>query len=262
MAVATALANCASIRNAMGAHDDGLDLAQQAEVALAHERAPDVLLGAIGQQAEALEGLGRLPEAQELYEARRDLAWREGEPLHYARALRRLARIKRERPEERDEAREMYDEAARVFRDLRDHGGFRSALNGKGVLEIEAGSLEAAEGLFAWALDSAVDDDHEGDQARAKMNLGIAYQSRETRQGYETAEAAYREALPLARNWDEPDLLGDVLFTLARLLFQLMGRPRDARTEAVAATEAYGHAGSAKESWARDLISEIDDTIA
>ena len=259
--MATALANRASIRNSMGAHDDALELARRAEAALGDADAPDVLLAAIGQQAEALEGLGHIAEAEERYEARRDLARREGELSYYARALRGLARIKRERPEERDEAREMYDEAARVFWDLRDHGGYRAALNGKGALEIEAGSSEAAEQLFRQALASAVDDGHEGDQARAKMNLGIAHQNYGTRQGNETAEVEYREAVTLASGWDEPDLLGDVLFNLAQFLFHLAGRPRDARTEAVSAAEAYGRAGSAKESWARDLISEIDDAI-
>lgn len=256
--MATALANCASIRNSMGAHDDALDLARRAETVLGDADAPDVLLGAIGQQAEALEGLGRVAEAEERYEARRDLAWSEGELSYYARALRGLARIKRERPEERDEAREIYDEAARVFRDLRDHWGYRGALNGKGALEVEAGSLEVAEELFKRALASAVDDEHEGDQARAKMNLAIAHQNRGTRQWYEAAENMYREAATLVSGWDEPDLLGDVLFNLAQFLFYLTGRVGDARTEAVSAAEAYGRAGSAKESWARGLISEID----
>ena len=228
--MATALANRASILNSMGAHDDALDLARRSEAALGDADAPDVLLGAIGQQAEALEGLGHIAEAEERYGARRDLARSEGELSYYARALRGLARIKRERPEERDEAREMYDEAARVFWDLRDHGGYRAALNGKGALEIEAGSSEAAEQLFRQALASAVDDGHEGDQARAKMNLGIAHQNYGTRQGNETAEVEYREAVTLASGWDEPDLLGDVLFNLAQFLFHLAGRPRDART--------------------------------
>ncbi len=256
--MATALANRASIRNSMGAHNDALDLARRAEAVLGDADAPDVLLGAIGQQAGALEGLGRIAEAEERYEARRDLAWSEGELSYYARALRGLARIKRERPEERDEARGMYDEAARVFWDIRDHGGYRGALNGKGALEIEDGSLEAAEELFRRALASAVDDEHEGDQARAKMNLAIAHQNRRTRQWYEAAENRYREAATLASGWDEPDLLGDVLFNLAQFLFYLTGRVGDARTEAVSAAEAYGRAGSAKESWARGLISEID----
>jgi len=259
--MATALANRASIRNSTGAHDDALDLAQRAETALGNEHAPDVLLGAIGQQAEALEGLGCLPEAEERYEARRDLAWGEVELSYYARALRGLAGIKREHPEEKDEAREMYEEAARVFWNLKDHGGYRAAQNGLGVLELKAGSLSAAEEAFGRALASAVEDEHEGDQARAKMNLGIAYQSRGTLQGHEAAETAYREALPLAQNWDEPDLLGDVLFNLAQLLYFYVGRYRDARAEAITATEAYGRAGSSKESWARDLISEIDDAI-
>ena len=259
--MATALANRASVRNVMGAHDDALDLARRAETALGDADAPDVLLGAIGQQAEALEGLGRIAEAEERYEARRDLARSEGELSYYARALRGLARIKRERPEERDEARGMYDEAARVFRDLRDHWGYRGALNGKGALEIEAGSLDAAEELFGRALASAVDDEHEGDQARAKMNLAIAQQNRGTRQGNEAAEGEYREAVTLASGWDESDLLGDVLFNLAQFFFYLAGRPRDARAGAVTAAEAYRRAGSAKESWARDLISEIDDAV-
>ena len=155
----------------------------------------------------------------------------------------------------------MYEEAAQVFCDLKDYHGYRTAQNGLGVLELKAGSLGAAEEAFGRALASAVEDKHEGDQARAKMNLGIAYQSRGTPQGYEAAEAAYREALPSAQDWDEPDLLGDVLFNLAQLLYFYMGRYRDARAEAVTAAEAYRRAGSAKELWARELISEIDNAI-
>jgi tetratricopeptide (TPR) repeat protein len=255
---AAALANCASIRNAMGAHEAALDLARQAETTLANDHAPDILLGAIGQQAEAFEGLGRLSEAEERYEARRDLALSEGELSYYARALTGLARIKRERPEEREEARELFDEAARVFWDLREYDGYRGALNGKGVLEIKAGSLGAAEDLFRRALSSAVDDGHEGDQARAKMNLGIAYEERKTQQGYEAAEAEYREALPLASASGEAKLLGDVLFQHAQLLYYYKGDYRKAREEAVSAAEAYRRAGSANESWARELVDEID----
>jgi hypothetical protein len=38
----------------------------------------------------------------------------------------------------------------------------------------------------------------------------------------------YREALPLAQNWDEPDLLDDVMFNLAQLLYFYIGRHQDA----------------------------------
>lgn len=253
--MATALANCASIRNSIGAHDAALDLARRAETALGNEHAPDVLLGAIGQQAKAFEGLGRFADAEERYEARRDLAWSEGELSYYARALTGLAGIKREHPEKRDEAREMYDEAARVFWDLKDYAGYRSTQNGLGVLELKAESLGAAEEAFGRALASAVDDEHEGDQARAKMNLGIAYQNRGTQQGFEAAEAEYREALPLAYSWDEPELTGDVLLNLARLLRHYKANDPGAREAAVSAAKAYGRAGNAiKESWARELI--------
>lgn len=259
VAEATALANLASIRNSMGDHEVALRLAQRAEAKLGDAPAPDILAGAIGQQAEALKDLGRLSKAEERYGARRDLAWREGELSHYARALRGLAGIKRERPEERDAARRLYEESARVARDLKDYADYRAALNGLGVLELKAGAPEAAKKAFRRVLRSAIDDDHEGDQARAKMNIGIAHQDQGTWQEYVAAEAEYREALPLARSWSDPDLLGDVLFNLAQLFFYYMDRPRDAQTEAVSAAEAYRHAGSAKQSLARDLISKIDN---
>ncbi len=259
VAEAAALANLASIRNTMGQHVTALDLARRAETALGSAQAPDILAGAIGQQAEALEGLGRPAEAEERYEARRDLAWREGELSYYARALKGIAGIKRERPEERDEARRLYEEAGRVFWDLREYDGYRGTLNGLGVLEVKAGSLAAAEEAFRRAFSSAVDDDQEGDQARAKMNLGIAYQEQRTQQGYEAAEAEYREVLPLASASGEPELLGDVLFNLAQLLHYCMGNRQDAREEAVSAAEAYGRAGSTKESWVQELIDEIDN---
>lgn len=129
------------------------------------------------------------------------------------------------------------------------------------MLETKAGSLGTAEDLLRRALGSVVEDEHDGDQARAKMNIGIAYQEQGMEQGYEAAEAEYRDALSLAAASGETELLGEVLFNLAQLLFYLMARPRDARTEAASAVEAYGSAGSAKESWARDLINEIDDDV-
>ena len=58
---------------------------------------------------------------------------------------------------------------------------------------------------------------------------------------------------------DELELLGDVLFNLAQLLYYCMGNRQDAREEAISAAEAYSSAGSAKESWARELIGEIDN---
>ncbi len=257
VAEGTALANLASIRNSMGQHEMALHLADQAERVLKNSDAPDVEIGAIGQQAEALEGLGRLADAEERYKVRRDLAWREGELSYYARALRRIAGIKRERPEERNDARQLYEEAAQVFCDLREYDGYRGTLNSLGVLELKAGNLEAAEAVFRRTLSSAVDDDHKSDQARAKMNLGIAYQSRETQQGYEAAETEYREALPLASDSGETDLLGDVLFNLAQLHYYYMGNSTDALEEAAAAAEAYADAGDTKkESWARELIDK------
>lgn len=261
VAEATGLANCASIRNAMGEHKAALSLARRSERLLRHDDALDTLLGTIGQQAVAFKGLGRIAKAEKRYKSRLDLAWNGGELSYYARTLRDLAQIKRERPEERDEARGMYDEAARVFWDLREYDNYRSALNGKGALEVDGGSLEAAEDLFRRSLDSADDEEHGGDQVRARMNLGIVYQNRETWQWYETAEAKYREAVPLATDWDEPELLGDVLFNLAQLLFRLMSRHQDARVEAVSAAEAYSRAASPKETWTWDLVSEIDSEI-
>ena len=121
---ATALANLASISNAMGQHEAALSLACQAEETAGNVDAPDIeiatgiLIATLGQQAKALRGLGRISEAEECHEARRDLAWEQGEHSQYARALMGIAEIKRECPEERDEAREIYAKAAKVFRDL------------------------------------------------------------------------------------------------------------------------------------------------
>jgi tetratricopeptide (TPR) repeat protein len=257
--VATALANCASIRNSMGQYEIALELAQQAETALGDAEARDILLGAIGQQAVAFEGLGRISEAEERYEARREVAWREGELSYYARALRGLAKIKRERPEDRAEARALYDKAAQMFSDLKDNHGYRDTLNGLGVLELKAGALGTAEELYRRVLSSAVEDDHKGDQARAKMNLGIVNQERGTEQGYKAADAEYGEALALASASDETSLPGDVLYDLAQHHYYRVGDYRHAREEAASAAEAYRLAGSTeKDSCARQLMDEID----
>ena len=259
VAEGTALANLASIRNSMGQHKTALNLAKRAERVLKNSDAPDCKLGAIGQQAEALEGLGKFAEAEKRYKARRDLAWKVGELSYYARALKSTAGIKRERPGKQAEARQLYKEAAQVFWDLREYDSHRGALNSLGILELKAENLDAAEEVFQRALSAAVDGDHKGDQARSKMNLGLCYQDRGTQHGYEAAEAKYREALLLAQEWDEPDLIGDVLFNLAQLLYYYVGSLQDAREEAVSAAEAYGHAGSAKETWVLDLITKIDN---
>ncbi len=259
IAEGTALANLASIRNSMGQHKTALNLARRAEKVLKNSDAPDAELGAIGQQAGALEGLGKFAKAEIRYKARRDLAWDVGELSSYARALKGIAGIKRERPEEQAEARQLYEEAAQVFWDLREYDSYRGALNSLGVLELKAKNLDAAEDVFQRALSAAVDGDHKGDQARSKMNLGLCYQDRGTQHGHEAAEIKYREALPLAKEWDEPDLIGDVLFNLAQLLYYYVGSLQDAREEAVSAAEAYGRAGSAKETWVMDLIGQIDN---
>ena len=255
VAEGAALANFASIHNGMGQYGLALDLACQAEKTVKNADASDVEVAAIGQQADALKGLGRIAEAELRYKARRDLAWEKGELSQYAKALKGLARIKREGPGERNEAREMYAKAARVFWDLKEYDRYRGAQNGLGVLELRVGALDAAEEAFGRAMASAVQDEHEGDQARAKMNLGVAYQGRGSRQGFEAAEAEYQEALPLAYSWDEPELTGDILLNLARLLRHYKANDRRAREAAVSAAKAYGRAGNAtKESWARELI--------
>ncbi len=256
-AEAAALANHAVVYSGRGDFEEALDYARQAEEAGRRADGADVLAGAIGQQAEALKALGRVPEAEERLEARRDLAREAGELSEYAKALRDLAQIRRHRPEERDDARRMYEEAAEVFRDLGEHGNYRSAMNGQGILENEAGFLDAAEEAFGKALESAVEDGDKGDQARAKMHLGIVHRFRETREGVEAAEREFREALPLAASSEEPDKLGDVLINLAILLRDDKGDMRGAREAARQAVEAYASVRSEKEAWARQFLDEV-----
>jgi hypothetical protein len=56
-------------------------------------------------------------------------------------------------------------------------GDFILALNSLGILENEVGQFDAAEEVFGRVLRLAVDDEDEGDQARAKMHLGIVHRS-------------------------------------------------------------------------------------
>jgi tetratricopeptide (TPR) repeat protein len=253
-AEAAALANLAVVHSGRGNFEAALAYARQAEEAGGRAEGADVQAGAIGQQATALKALGRIPEAEERLEARRGLARREGELSEYAKALRDLAQIRRDRPEERDDARRMYEEAAEVFRDLGEQSNYRSAMNGLGILENEAGFLDTAEEAFGKALTSAVEDEDKGDQARAKMHLGIVHRFRNTREGVEAAEAEFREALPLAASSDEPDKLGDVLINLAILLRDDKNDMRGAREVAQQAVEAYSSVGSEKEAWARQFL--------
>lgn len=257
-AEAAALANHAVIFSGRGDFEGALDYARQAEEAGGRADGADVQAGAIGQQAEALLALGRVPEAEERLEARRDLA-RGKELSEYAKALRDLAKIRRDRPEQRDDARRMYEEAAEVFWDLGEHGNYRGAMNGLGILENEAGLLGRAEEAFQKALDSAVEDKDKGDQARAKMHLGIVHRFRGTEEGTEAAEREFREALPLAASSEEPDKLGDVLINLAFLLRDDKDDVRGARGVARQAVEAYSSVGSEKEARARQFLGEIGD---
>ena len=258
-AEAAALANLAVIHSGRGDFERALDHARRAEEAGERADGADVQAGAIGQQAEALRALGRVPEAEERLEARRDLARQEGELSEYAKALRDLAQIRRDRTDQRDDSRSMYKEAAEVFRDLGENGNYRSAMNGLGILENEAGRLDAAEEAFGWALESAVEDGDKGEQARAKMHLGIVHRFRETGEGVEAAEAEFRQALPLAASSEEPDKLGDVLINLAILLRDDKGDARGAREAAQQAVAAYKSVGSEKEAWARQFLEEIGD---
>ena len=77
-----------------------------------------------------------------------------------------------------DRARRLFEEAAEVFRDLKEYGEHGLTLTGLGVLENEAGRFDEAEQAFGGTLRSAVDDGDKGDQARAKMHLGVVHRYR------------------------------------------------------------------------------------
>ncbi|MBA2712457.1 MAG: tetratricopeptide repeat protein, partial [Rubrobacteraceae bacterium] len=197
-AEAAALANHAVVYGGRRDYETALGYARQAEAAAGRADSPDVQSGAIGQQAEFLKAFGRTPEAEERLEAQRDLAQEKGELSRYAKALRDLAQIRRDHPDKRDDARRMYGEAAEVFWNLREYANYRSAMNGLGILENEAGFLDAAEEAFQKALDSAVEGEDKGDKARAKMHLGVVHRFRDTEEGVGAAETELWEALPLA----------------------------------------------------------------
>ena len=119
-----------------------------------------------------------------------------------------------------------------------------------------------AEEAFGQTLRSAIEDGDKGDQARAKMHLGIVHRYRGEPGGTEAAETEFREALPLAVSSEDGDKLGDVLLNLAWLLYQDRRDFEEARRFAEDAAQAYGNVQSEKESWAKDLIGEIDGTGA
>lgn len=259
---AAMLANLAIIQRRRGEHEAALDYARRAAEAAQRADSPSTLAGAIGQQATTLMSLGRMEEAEARYEAMRVFARDNGELSQHAKALLELAKIKRGRSEDRDEARRLFEEAAEVFRDLREYDQYRLAVAGLGVLENEARRFDEAEGAFRRTLGSAVQDGDKGDEARAKMHLGIVHRYRGEPGGTETAETEFREALPLAASSEDGDKLGDVLMNLAWLLYEDRRDFEGARRFAEDAAEAYANVQSEKESWAKDLISEINDTGA
>ena len=254
---AAALGNLASLRDGMGEDETALDLARQAEEAASRAESPNIEAGAIGQQAASLQKLGRVPEAEDRYEDMRDLARHAGELSRYAKALRGLAGIRRNRAPQRDEARSMYGEAAGVFWDLREYANYRSTLNGLGILEATTGALDAAEEAFGRVLESAVQEGDKADEAQAKMNLGNVSWDRGTQEGLVAAEALFLEALPLAFESGSTEVLGDVSFNLAQLLRE-KGDERGARAAAEEAIDAYADAGSGKITIAQQLLEEID----
>lgn len=207
-----------------------------------------------------LTSLGCPAEAERRLEDKRDLAQEKGRLSRCAEALRDLAHIKRDRPEERDEARRMYEEAATVFWDHGQYDDYRRTLNGLGILEGEAGVLNATKAAFERAMRSALDDGDEGYQARAKMHLGIILRYQGTEEGVEAAETEFREALPLAASSEDAELVGDILLNLAYLLHQDKGDGLEARKAAEAAADAYANVQSEKEAQARALIAAIDSS--
>lgn len=255
---AAALANLAIIHRRRGQSEAALDYARRAEEAAERADSPSTRAGAIGQQATTLLGLGRLGDAERRYEDVRAFASDQGELSYYAKATLELAKIKRGRPEDRDEARRLFSEAAGVFWDLREYDQYRLAVTGLGVLENEAGRFDEAEEAFGRTPRSAIEDGDKGDQARAKMHLGIVHRYTGKRGGTEAAETEFREALPLAASSEDGDKLGDVLMNLALLLYQDIGDARGARQAAEDAAEAYANVQSEKEAWARELVKEID----
>lgn len=261
-AEASTLANLATVHRQNSEHEAALGYARQAEAAAQRADSSSTLAGAISQQATVLICLGRMEEAEGRYEAMRVSAWDNGELSQYAKALLELAKLKRERPEDRNEARGLFEEAAQVFRDLREDDQYRLAVTGLGVLENEAHRFDEADEAFEQTLRSAVDDGDKGDQARAKMHLGIVHRYRGDPGGTDAAETDFREALPLAASSKDGDKLGDVLLNLAWLLYQDRRDFEGARRFAEDAGQAYANVQSEKESWAKDLMSEIDSAGA
>lgn len=257
-AEAANLANLAIIYRHKRKYEEMLHYASQAEEAAGRADDPNIRAGAIGKQAEFFLSLGRIAEAESRYEDMQTFARNRGELSQNATALLELAKIKRDRPEERDQARRMFEEAAEIFGHLKAYSEYRLAVTGLGVLETEYGSLNAAEDAFERTLKSAVEDDRdEGDRARAKMHLGIVHRYRKTEEGIASAEAEFREALPLATRSKDGDKLGDVLLNLALLLWNDKGDAQGAQATAKDAAEAYANVQSEKESWARGLLEEI-----
>jgi len=259
---AAMLANLAVIQRRRGEPEAALDYARRAVEAATRADSPSTLAGAIDQQAAALMSLGRVDEAEERYEAMRVFAGDNGELSQHAKALVELARIKRGRPEDRDEARELFEEAAEAFLDLREQDQYRLAVTGLGILENEARRFDEAEEAFERTLRSAIEDGDKGDQARAKMHLGIVYRYRGEPGGPDAAETEFREALPLAASSKDGDKLGDVLLNLAWLLYEDRRDFEGAWRFAKDAAHAYANVQSEKESQARALIEEIDNTDA
>jgi tetratricopeptide (TPR) repeat protein len=259
---AAMLANLAVIQRRRGEPEAALNYARRAAEAAQRADSSSTLAGAIDQQAEAHQGLGRVDEAEGRYEAMRVFARDNDELSQHAKALLELARIKRGRPEDRDEARGLFEEAAEAFWNLREHDQYRLAVTGLGILENEARRFDEAEEAFERTLGSAVDDGDKGDQARAKMHLGIVHRYRGEPGGTEAAETEFREALPLAASSRDGDKLGDVLLNLAWLLYEDRHDFEGARRFAEDAAQAYANVQSEKESQARALVEAINDTDA
>lgn len=253
---ASALTNFAVIYRRYKDYRTALDCAQRGEQAARKADSPNTAAGAMGEQAQCLKRLDEIESAEERLEVKRDFSWDTGELSRYAEALTELAIIRRERPAQIDAARGYFEAAAEIFFDLKQYVDYRRAQIGLGVLEVEAEELDEAEAAFDRALCSALDSDDKIEQARARMHLGIVYWYRNTNEGIEAAETAFREARNL-NNYADAELQGDILLNLALLIRDYEQETREACELAQEAEGIYEDSGSNKISIAQQVLGTL-----
>src|SRR5581483_10315275 len=126
------------------------------------------------QRAKALQEKGQEAEARKIYDSLLPTL-RQGQPsAQLAFVLNGISQLAADAGDYK-KAIQSADEAAHVYRELKDHDGEAHAFNNKGIAEVQRGAYAAAQVDFQSALGLADAANDAENQVQTLNNLGIDY---------------------------------------------------------------------------------------